>query len=304
MICSVCGKENDTMLCAQCGFDGSCDYEKYPSLARPVKRPAPVSRYRAVQKENSAEKLINILQANVGQRNAAQKANDSAILRCAKCGGIQFSVDVKTGELLCSACGHRFSMADSPAQAAPKRAEPVKDSPVSKPVAPTPPPVSKPVTPPTAAKPEVSTAPPATQTVPAKRRRGMLEKLTLGLGWILAGLIAFAILEGIDQGAEVDTIAPVAGFFILNLIMQVRILRKGFCPLFGDKVPYGLHNFCYVFMALDFAVTAFVGFGFVNVPTESIFSQTEHLILITLVVVIPLYFAFWALGQRGSRKKK
>lgn len=32
--CPVCGKENVTLLCGGCGFDGSRDYNKYPTLQR------------------------------------------------------------------------------------------------------------------------------------------------------------------------------------------------------------------------------------------------------------------------------
>ena len=32
--CPVCEKENSMLLCESCGFDGSCDFERYPSLGR------------------------------------------------------------------------------------------------------------------------------------------------------------------------------------------------------------------------------------------------------------------------------
>ena len=45
MKCPVCDKENQTMVCPQCGFDGSMDYEKYPTLG-PVGKAPSVSALR------------------------------------------------------------------------------------------------------------------------------------------------------------------------------------------------------------------------------------------------------------------
>lgn len=33
MECPVCGKENNSALCPECGFDTSRDYEKHPTLS-------------------------------------------------------------------------------------------------------------------------------------------------------------------------------------------------------------------------------------------------------------------------------
>ncbi len=30
--CPVCERENETLICVQCGFDRSLDYEHYPTL--------------------------------------------------------------------------------------------------------------------------------------------------------------------------------------------------------------------------------------------------------------------------------
>ena len=32
-ICPVCKTENETLLCKNCGFDGSCDFENYATLS-------------------------------------------------------------------------------------------------------------------------------------------------------------------------------------------------------------------------------------------------------------------------------
>lgn len=289
-ICAVCGKNNDTLVCKSCGFDGSCDYEKYPSLGRPAKRPDPVSR-----------------------RRAALKAGNDDALRCPKCGSTQFSVAMDAGKFICTGCGHRFPMPGVPSK---PQTPPVAKSttstppPASKPAASTPPPASKPVTPtpPPVSKPVTPTPPPAAPssfpTLPAKNGRGLLVRLTLALGWITAGIIAYVLAVSFNQSTNSTDMGPVAAFLGLMLIMQLRLHRKGFCPLFGSKIPYGLHNFCYIFMALDFTVTACVGFYFVTDSATQFTNKSEWLVLVALVISMPLYFAFWALGQRSSRKKK
>lgn len=45
MKCPVCDKENQTMVCPQCGFDGSTDYRTYPTLG-PVGKAPSVSALR------------------------------------------------------------------------------------------------------------------------------------------------------------------------------------------------------------------------------------------------------------------
>ena len=147
-ICAVCGKNNDTLVCKSCGFDGSCDYEKYPSLGRPAKRPDPVSR-----------------------RRAALKAGNDDALRCPKCGSTQFSVAMDAGKFICTGCGHRFPMPGVPSKPqTPPAAKSTTSTPppASKPAASTPPPASKPVTPtaPPASKPVTPTPPPVSKIFP------------------------------------------------------------------------------------------------------------------------------------------
>ena len=199
-----------------------------------------------------------------------------------------------------------------PAASTPPVSKPAASTPpVSKPAASTPP-VSKPVTSaPPVSKPAAST-PPASKptapisypTLPAKTSRGFLVRLTLTLGWFVAGFVGFALADGFLHNTDLDSMSPLAAFLGLMLIMQLRLIRKGFCPLFGSKIPYGLHNFCYIFMALNFAVTACVGFYFVTDSATQFTNKSEWLVLVALVISMPLYFAFWALGQRSSRKKK
>jgi len=81
--CPVCGRENRQLLCGGCGFDGSCDYERYPTLGNLNGRVDAVSR-----------------------RKAARQAAEAGTLSCPNCGGKQFSVDFEKQTYRCGGCGH------------------------------------------------------------------------------------------------------------------------------------------------------------------------------------------------------
>lgn len=51
MVCPVCGKKNQSMMCPECGFDSSRDYEKYPTLAPVGKTPAVSARKKEWRKQ-------------------------------------------------------------------------------------------------------------------------------------------------------------------------------------------------------------------------------------------------------------
>lgn len=57
MKCPVCGKENTSMLCVDCGFDSSRDYGSYPTFA-PVGVVKPASALRRELTEGAAEKKL------------------------------------------------------------------------------------------------------------------------------------------------------------------------------------------------------------------------------------------------------
>lgn len=59
MKCPVCDRENSTMLCPQCGFDASRDYERYPSFCAVSSRPS-VSAMRRDWYMQDQEKLDQI----------------------------------------------------------------------------------------------------------------------------------------------------------------------------------------------------------------------------------------------------
>ena len=96
--CPVCKKDNDTMQCSGCGFDGSCDLERYPSLGELTSPMDSVSGRRALRQE-------------------AQK-ND---LLCPNCGGSQFTVELGSMAYICDGCGQRLA-AESV-----KKPEPIPD---------------------------------------------------------------------------------------------------------------------------------------------------------------------------------
>lgn len=265
--CAVCGTKNNTLVCKSCGFDGSCNYEKYPSLGRPAQRPDTVSRRRAaLEAKNAAAQAAAAPKKPVPQKPATPTPPP----------------------------------AQKPVTQTPPVSKPVTSTPpVQKPASQTPP-VTKPVT----STPPVQKPAPTTPAVPAvKRSRGFLEKLTLLLGWILAGLIILTVLYDIDGSAQSDSIGPVTATLAVTLLMLWRLHRKGFRPLFGTRIPYGLHCFLYGFGSLDFAVTTVVGFFATTEFKNQLVNDYEKLILTALVVVMPSYLMFWSLGQLRSRKK-
>ncbi|MBE6932101.1 MAG: N-acetylmuramoyl-L-alanine amidase family protein [Ruminococcaceae bacterium] len=79
--CPVCGKENPTMVCGNCSFDGSCDYERYPTITRYPAGKAVFSR---------------------------QKEADNSALRCPNCGSKAFSLLVAEQRIECLQCGIIF----------------------------------------------------------------------------------------------------------------------------------------------------------------------------------------------------
>ena len=83
--CPVCEKETSSLLCPHCGFDGSCNYEAYPSLKT---LPGRVDSIRA--------------------RKAALEEKQKDLLRCPACGSTSLSVD-KSLQFSCNSCHHRFS---------------------------------------------------------------------------------------------------------------------------------------------------------------------------------------------------
>lgn len=89
--CPVCEKETTGLLCRSCGFDGSRDYERYPSFGK------------IPEKTDS-----------VRTRKAALAEKEKNTLRCPNCGGTSVSVDVESLQCTCSSCGHQFAMKKGP----------------------------------------------------------------------------------------------------------------------------------------------------------------------------------------------
>lgn len=89
MICPVCKKETNTLLCSHCGFDGSRDYEHHPSVCPLPADAVPISR------------LQNQWQA---------KTQDC--LTCDSCGNHQFVLLRREAACACTRCGKKQSTAD------------------------------------------------------------------------------------------------------------------------------------------------------------------------------------------------
>ena len=79
--CPVCGKDNVGLLCTGCGFDGSCDFEQYPTLGALSTAPRALSALRKKQE---------------------QEWND--FLRCGVCGGRAFRFNRKKNTAVCMDC--------------------------------------------------------------------------------------------------------------------------------------------------------------------------------------------------------
>ena len=80
--CPVCDKKCETLLCPECGFDGSGDYERFPTFARPARLPEAIGRRKALWLE--------------GQKD---------LLLCEKCGGRRFTLSFSEKNFTCASCG-------------------------------------------------------------------------------------------------------------------------------------------------------------------------------------------------------
>ena len=78
--CAVCKTEHATMLCDECGFDGSMEYERYPTLG--------------------------MVSGNAVSARCKLYANAKRpFVRCASCASTQFRVDPERFEMQCVQCG-------------------------------------------------------------------------------------------------------------------------------------------------------------------------------------------------------
>ena len=84
MRCPVCDKENSTLLCPDCGFDASRDYEKYPTFG-PVEGFKPASALRREKEEarkaaDTEQQLLDEIAERKRQLNA-EKAEKDRLLK-------------------------------------------------------------------------------------------------------------------------------------------------------------------------------------------------------------------------------
>lgn len=85
-VCLVCGKENSTLLCENCGFDESSNYYKYPTLSRVPPRTVRKERLLKYGKKEDFENGKN------------------RVLHCTKCGGTDFCIVLPHMEIQCANC--------------------------------------------------------------------------------------------------------------------------------------------------------------------------------------------------------
>lgn len=80
--CPLCGTKNTGFICSGCGFDLSCDFERFPTLSKLERESLSLSKKKALRRE----KLKNSK-------------------RCEVCGGYSFYFDEKKYIFTCTACG-------------------------------------------------------------------------------------------------------------------------------------------------------------------------------------------------------
>lgn len=81
-VCEELNSNDDELLCQSCGFDGSRDYARYPTLALLSEKPRAVSALKRIQEERQAD-----------------------LLRCPQCRGRLFLFNRKESTFLCTNCG-------------------------------------------------------------------------------------------------------------------------------------------------------------------------------------------------------
>ncbi len=81
MKCGVCGLELENGICPVCGFDVGLDWESYPTLA-------------------AGEPTLPL-----ARRRERWRATAGDALRCARCGGLSFSIFPGKGKARCCSCG-------------------------------------------------------------------------------------------------------------------------------------------------------------------------------------------------------
>lgn len=87
-ICPVCNKENKTVICGECGFDISRNYECFSTISLPVG-------------------AISAIQA---QRTTWEKKKYPDCWICSACGGISFRIGKEDARAVCVRCGKGYPL--------------------------------------------------------------------------------------------------------------------------------------------------------------------------------------------------
>ena len=80
--CPVCGKENTGFVCSDCGFDLSCDFERFPTLS-----------------------MVKSGSLSCSKLKTIREAKFKNVKRCEVCGGYTFYFDEEKYILTCPVCG-------------------------------------------------------------------------------------------------------------------------------------------------------------------------------------------------------
>lgn len=270
--CPVCAKENNSLLCTQCGFDGSCDFEQYPSLSQPAEAFDSVSRRKKVILET-----------------------EKNILHCPSCGKTQFSVDFERQQYLCVSCNHRFSINPNNDQREETRA-PQNASGIVRPSTdddPTGLSVAEEVK-------QQATACQSPKNPSKQSRHTGFERTVLWLGW--AVLLIHLLLIG-DNLTSTLSLSPVLLILMgITVFMQYHLWKRGFDVIFQRKTPAFLEQMAYRIMTCLSLLSGIIGATLIIMGYSEPTSPTalQAVLLGVAVWIIGLYYGLWNLGQLSA----
>lgn len=106
--CPVCGSRIPDFSCAVCGFDGSCNYEQYPTLSNAVSSESVCLLRKKYREQNHSPAHAAATSSPVSLLNKVQQKKSTGLLHCRNCGGRSFNLRLSDNALVCSSCKHAF----------------------------------------------------------------------------------------------------------------------------------------------------------------------------------------------------
>lgn len=256
--CPVCEKEASGLLCRNCGFDGSCDYVRYPTLGAIPEKAASVGGQKAAFEENS-------------QASSRPRADDYASLS-AILGQIrdqQTAKTVKPPEPVKPDVSDYFTGLPV--------AEKIRQEHLTE--------AEKKAT-----KPKKFILPQKKTQPSAKPKRKLsLEKVVYWLGWGVLACYGILMLSG--------GITPAVLIFVaITALMQFRLHKRGFDIFSQKKIIRVLLNAVYIIMVCLFLLYAVLGIILIVMAfTEG---EADMAAVGLMSSAMSLYYGLWAFGQK------